>query len=299
MHFFWTFDLPVPVEKLCPYIADLSSFNKRVGLGAMKFTEKNGRLQGFAVNVGTKMVWEEVPWEWEYGKEFSHARIYSAGLPYYMRARYLFEQPAPGQTRLYVYLSWIPRGLKARLLINIGLKQIKKGYEKALKEIVQSIQRQEISLPPAPPVKLAAAVKERLKGIRQDILEVGVPSSTADKMIRFVETTPDEDIYRIRVKTLAREWKVPEKELVLAFLAATRKGLFQLTWDVICPHCRGVRNETERLDGLPKKGTCEACQIDFDATTFNALEVTFHVHPSIRAVQKRVYCASEAGAKPH
>src|SRR5581483_10457505 len=123
MHFFWKFDLPVPVAKLWPYLSDLSSFNRRVGLGPMKFTEKNGRMQGFAVNVGTKMVWEEVPWEWEYGKEFSHARVYSSGLPYYMRARYLFEEPKPGKTRLTVYLSWIPRGIKARLLINIGLKQ--------------------------------------------------------------------------------------------------------------------------------------------------------------------------------
>src|SRR5258708_9788430 len=100
MHFFWKFDLPVPALKLWPYLTDLSSFNKRVGLGEMKFTEKNGRLQGFAVNVGTKMVWEEVPWEWEFGKEFSHERVYSQGLPYYMRARYLFEETQPGHTRL-------------------------------------------------------------------------------------------------------------------------------------------------------------------------------------------------------
>src|SRR6185295_10914124 len=119
MHFFWKFDLPVTAEKLWPYLADLSTFNKRVGLGEMKFTEKNGRLQGFAMNVGTRMVWEEVPWEWEYGKEFSHARVYSEGLPYYMKTRYLFKELKPKQTRLTIYLSWIPRGLKARLLINI------------------------------------------------------------------------------------------------------------------------------------------------------------------------------------
>ncbi len=299
MHFFWKFDLPVPVAKLWPYLSDLSSFNRRVGLGPMKFTEKNGKMQGFAVNVGTKMVWEEVPWEWEYGKEFSHARVYSSGLPYYMRARYLFEEPQPGKTRLTVYLSWIPRGLKSRILINIGLKQIKQGYVKALAQIVQAIQREVPAPPPAPPVKLSPAVKEKLKVIRQELLDAKVQPAIVDRMIQFVESTPEEDIYRIRIKPLAREWKVRERELLLAFLIATRKGLFQLTWDVICPHCRGVRNETARLDGLPRQGTCEACQIDFDATAFNALEVTFHVHPSIRTVQKKVYCAAEPAAKAH
>ncbi len=299
MHFFWKFDLPVSVEKLWPYLADLSTFNRRVGLGEMKFTEKNGRLQGFAVNVGTKMVWEEDPWEWEYGKEFSHTRVYSQGLPYYMRARYLFEEPQPGHTLLTVYLSWIPRGFKARLLINIGLKQIKTGYGKALKEIVAAIQGQGALVSPAHAVKLPAAARERLKNIRQNLLEDGIQPALADQMVRFVETAPDDSIYRIRVKFLAREWNVREKELLLAFLAATRRGLFNLTWDVICPHCRGVREEVQSLGKIPKRGNCEVCKIDFDATSMNSLEVTFHVHPSIRKVEKMVFCAAEAGKKPH
>src|ERR1700727_557884 len=161
MHFFWSFDLPVTIEKLWPHIADLSTFNKRVGLGEMKFTEKNGRLQGSAVNVGTQMVWEEVPWEWEYGKQFSHARVYSKGLPYYMRARYLFEELEPGQCRLYVYLSWIPRGIVSRTLINIGLKKINKGYRKALTEISAAIQKDEKPAPLPQTVKLLPAVKAR------------------------------------------------------------------------------------------------------------------------------------------
>ena len=299
MHFFWTFDLPVAVEKLWPFIADLSSFNKRVGLGEMKFTEKNGRLQGFAVNVGTKMYWEEVPWEWEYGKQFSHARVYSQGLPHYMRARYLFEEPQPGKCRLYVYLSWIPRGPVSRLLINIGLKQIKKGYEKALREITEAIQKQQkpVFVPQA--VKLPPQAKDRLQKIRQKLVEEGITAGLADRLIRYVETEPDETLYRIRVKSLAREWQVSEKELLLAFLTATRQGLFNLTWDVLCPHCRGVRNEVKSLGALPKRGNCEVCKIDFDATSFNTLEVTFHAHPSIRPVEKRVYCAAEPGTKPH
>lgn len=299
MHFFWTFDLPVAVEKLWPYIADLSSFNKRVGLGEMKFTEKNGRLQGFAVNVGTKMYWEEVPWEWEYGKQFSHARVYSQGLPYYMRARYLFEEPQAGKCRLTVYLSWIPRGPVSRLLINIGLKQIKKGYEKALREITASIQKQEKPVPLPLVLKLPSHVKDRLQKIRQKLVEEGVAPGLADRLIRYVEREPDETLYRIRVKSLAREWQVAERDLLLAFLTATRQGLFNLTWDVLCPHCRGVRNEVKSLGSLPKRGNCEVCKIDFDATSFNTLEVTFHVHPSIRQVEKMVYCAAEPGTKPH
>ncbi len=298
MHFFWKYDLPVPVEKLWPYIADLSSFNKRVGLGEMKFTEKNGRMQGFAVNVGKKMFWEEVPWEWEYGKQFSHARIYSEGLPYYMRARYLFEEPEPGKCRLYAYLSFLPRGPISRLLINIGLKQMKKGYAKALQEIVTAIQKNEALKPPVL-AKLPPPVMDKLKGLKIQLVESGTSAEIAEKLVRYVATEPDESIYRIRVKPLARDWKVNEKDLLLAFLNATRLGLLILTWDVLCPHCRGVRDEVRGLGQVPKRGNCAVCMVDFDATAFNTLEVTFHVHPSLRQVNKRLYCAAEPATKPH
>ena len=151
MHYFWTFDLPVTPEKLWPYLADLSSFNKRVGMGEMKFTEKNGRLHGSSVNGGTLQVWEEVPWEWEYGRQFNHARVYSQGLCFYMRARYLFEETPKGKCRLTAYLGFIPRGPVSRIKIKIGLAQMKKGYAKALGEITAAIQNQEALKPPALP----------------------------------------------------------------------------------------------------------------------------------------------------
>lgn len=299
LHFFWKFDLPVPAGKLWPYVADLSSFNKRVGMGEMKFTEKNGRLQGFSVNGGTEQDWEEVPWEWEYGQQFSHARVYRKGLSFYMRARYLFEEKGLGQSRLYAYLSFIPRGPVSRLKLNIGLPQMKKGYTKALGEITTAIQKQEALKPPVPPAPLPPSVMEKLKGLKAQLLESGTRLEIAEKLIRYVATEPDETLYRVRVRTLAREWKVNEKDLLLAFLNATRLGLFNLTWDVLCPHCRGVREEISSLGQLPKRGNCEVCRMDFDATAFNTLEVTFHIHPSIRQIQKRLYCAAEPATKPH
>jgi class 3 adenylate cyclase len=39
--------------------------------------------------------------------------------------------------------------------------------------------------------------------------------------------------------------------------------------------------------------------VDFDATTFNALEVIFHLHPSIRVVEKKIYCSAQPAAKAH
>jgi class 3 adenylate cyclase len=240
-----------------------------------------------------------VPWDWEYGKQFSHARVYSRGLSHFMRARYLFEETEPGKCRLYAYLGFIPRGPVGALKLRIGLPGMKKGYAKALQEIAGAIQRRETLKPPAPHAPLPSAVIGKLNGLKAQLVESGTRVEIAEKLARFVADEPDETLYRVRVKPLAREWKVSEKELLLAFLNATRLGLFNLTWDVLCPHCRGVRDEVRSLGQLPQRGTCAVCMVDFDATAFNTLEVTFHVHPSIRQVQKRLYCAAEPATKLH
>ncbi|EMK10936.1 hypothetical protein LEP1GSC166_3445 [Leptospira kirschneri] len=45
------------------------------------------------------------------------------------------------------------------------------------------------------------------------------------------------------------------------------------------------------LGDIPTHDSCDVCGIDFESTKVNSIEVTFHVHPSIREVQKRFFCA--------
>jgi class 3 adenylate cyclase len=107
------------------------------------------------------------------------------------------------------------------------------------------------------------------------------------------------DLYRIQIRPLARRWDMDEFTLLSAFLKATRAGLLQMSWDVICPHCRGVRSEVKTLGEVPSRGECKACGIDFDTDGENSIEITFHVHPSIRAVEQVFYCSAEPAKKAH
>jgi class 3 adenylate cyclase len=82
-------------------------------------------------------------------------------------------------------------------------------------------------------------------------------------------------------------------------LHATRVGLLELSWDVICPHCRGVTDERPALAEVKSAGGCEVCGIEFGTDTAEAVEITFHVHPSIRDIPKRMFCSAEPATKQH
>ncbi|EKO17595.1 adenylate/guanylate cyclase catalytic domain protein [Leptospira kirschneri str. H1] len=127
----------------------------------------------------------------------------------------------------------------------------------------------------------------------------GIDEGLLDRVIHYILSEDENELYRIRIKKLAMEWKIPVESLLLLFLHGCRQGLFTLSWDVICPHCRGVRSELFNLGDIPTQDSCDVCGIDFESTKVNSIEVTFHVHPSIREVQKRFFCAAEPSTKTH
>ena len=98
---------------------------------------------------------------------------------------------------------------------------------------------------------------------------------------------------------MAQQWGCSEEELLLLFLHATQKGLFLLTWDILCPHCRGSRRKVYNLGDLPRSEHCEPCQITFEANQLSSLEITFRLHPSIREVEPTFYCSGEPSKKTH
>src|SRR5262249_11316322 len=67
----------------------------------------------------------------------------------------------------------------------------------------------------------------------------------------------------------------------------------------ICPHCRGLRGETDSLAQIKAEAHCETCKLDFTTDTQEAIEVTFRVHSSIRDVPMILYCSAEPSRKEH
>ena len=299
LDYLWEFRLNVAVEDLWPRLIDTSSFNRLMELPQMHFHEEDGKLYGWSVNGGLRLEWEEVPWEWEYGRQMVSARRYSKGFPKYVRGIYLVEEISLDETLVQVYFGWIPRSLFGRTLLKMYMPTLEKKYGAALDTVVRGIQDQRAIAGMGNSFQFSEEARKSIDEIKTSMVQHGIDAGLVDRIVEYIETASEDDLYRLRVPKLAREWHLPLDTLLTAFLYGSRQGLFTISWDVICPHCRGVRQEVNHLGELPEKASCDVCDIDFDAAGVEALEVTFHVHPSIREVQKRFYCAAEPATKPH
>jgi len=186
-------------------------FNQLVGLDEVKLVEKEGRVLGRAKTVGFDMVWEEKPWEWEYGKAMVIDRRYSKGFLKVNRVVYLMEPTADNRCNFYVYLGLIPTGFFTGLLTKLILGQLKSKFLKALHTMDAYVQKQQKVILSGKRVRLAPQAENRLKEIQKELAAVGIHPNLIEKISNYVRTTPDDELDRIRLKALAREWNVSEK----------------------------------------------------------------------------------------
>jgi class 3 adenylate cyclase len=294
----WVYDLPGSPQTLWPFISDTSRMNRALGTAEMTFWERDGKRFGSSKAGGVKHEWLEVPWNWVAEQWLTSLRIYDRG---FMKVNYSIHrlEPSPTGTRLYLYFGVVARSALHAAAIRIGLPSIKRAYDRVLPALAAQLDRERPDVLQLPPPPLPEAAEARLRAGREQLLEAGLPVEAIDKLVDWIRTGDDVDLHRIQIRERARAWKLSEVDMLRTALHATRAGLLDLSWDTICPHCRGVRDESGKLSQVKAEGHCEVCRLDFATDTAEAIEVTFRVHPSIRAVPVQLYCSAEPARRDH
>jgi class 3 adenylate cyclase len=294
----WVFDVPGRPEALWPHIADTSRMNRVLGTAEMTFEERDGKRWGTARNGGVRHEWVEVPWNWVANQWLTCLRLYERG---FMRAMFAIHrlEPIPTGTRVYLYFGAVPRGAFGATALRLGFPTLERAYRRVLPPLAQQLDRTRPDILRLPPPVLAEPAEQRLRVQRDALVAAGLPAACVDALIDWLRTGDDPDLHRIQIRERARAWNVAEHDLLRVALHATRAGLLTLSWDTVCPHCRGVRDENPSLAQLPAHSRCDACRVEFTTDTPESVEVTFRVHSSIRYIPDQVYCSAEPARKDH
>lgn len=295
---FWITDLKSSPKDLWPLLADTNSMNARLGLPEMVFEERDGQLHGSSGRFVTRQEWLEIPWEWELEKSLTAERRYSKGFASVVRARYLLSDRWGG-TRLTIYFGWLPRRRWFRPLLRWANRWLEKRYNQVLAELDDLASGQTV-IGRSQLLAKEATLDEVLlgKGFSK-LTEAGASAAEAGRLAHYIRKATDDDLFRIRPKVLAFEWGMELDDVLRLLLLGTKSGLLSISWDVMCPHCQGVRRESKSLGELREFGHCDICDIDFGATKLDSIEVTFKVLPEIREVREVFYCSAEPAKKPH
>ena len=117
------------------------------------------------------------------------------------------------------------------------------------------------------------------------VLRQSVDPPTVAAIEGFVAEAPDRALCRINVLDFAARQDFDEESVIAAFLHAARLGIFELSWNVLCPGCGGVLDASASLKTVSREEyLCALCAEGYAPTLDDMVEVTFTVSQRVRRI---------------
>jgi class 3 adenylate cyclase len=248
--------------------------------------------------------WEEQPFEWIRPLRFGIERVYSKGPMARMRALAELTPKEGGGTTVTYEVRATPRNPIGIVAIPFEIKfkagprfraAFKKYDELASSGVDAALTDSEQPLPESDRSRIQALGEKLLRDSEQSD-EV---RSVVEKLVDFIANADDFSVVRIRPYQLADNWNVSRRRVLETCLRATRVGLLDLRWDLLCPMCRGAKDTGSSLKDIPSGGHCPTCKIDFTANFDRFVELTFKPNAGVRIVNLEDFCIGSPQKTPH
>jgi class 3 adenylate cyclase len=302
MHLERTEPFRISPERFWPLLANTDSMNREVRLPEVAYEFKPLRQGGSTVIARArqgpiKLEWEEHPYEWTWPGTFGVRRVFSKGPFKELRVGFSVKPNAPGSA-ITVTFDVEPAGLMGKMLTGtVGNKTLDdifgayRGYERYL-----------LGEAPTPfPHRYGRAVVDgtQLGAALKRLEELSVDRKLIERLGRLVAEEVDERVRDIRPFVLADEWNLPRLDVLRLFLFATKAGLLELRWHLVCPICRGSKGEHDSMKKIKHQHECNSCNVQFQVELERAVEARFTPAKAIRTITAARWCMGGPMNTPH
>ncbi len=302
-HYRWEFNLESSPEQIWPLVSDTNRFNRDTGVPSVEAIGESGgntRRRLRLTTFGIPIEWEEQPFEWVRPERFSVVRRYLKGPVAELRVLATLTAGDPKGTKL-VYEVWAkPNNLLGVLAIPVQVGIIsKRRFAKTFRVYDDLATRTAGSAAVrSSEIEYTPGGQERLMALGERLTDDGCDKDVVALLLDHIRTGDDFALARIRPYELAKNWNRPRREILELCFQATRVGMLDLQWNLICPMCRGGEAKGS-LDELSRNVHCDGCNIDFDLNFEQSVELTFHPNASIRHVEVDTFCVGGPQVTPH
>ncbi len=301
-HYRWEYDLESSPEALWPLVADTNRFNRDTGVPAVEVDKQpasNGRRLRLFV-MGLAVEWVEQPFEWIRPHRFGVLRQYTKGPLEKMRVLVELNRRDEGGTHL-VYEVWAqPKNILGSISIPVQIGLIsKRSFSATLRRYDKFAASGQLPLYQKAEADFAPGGEARLSALSGKLISQGADPLIVKRLSEMIEQGDDMSLARLRAYALADYWNISRRAVLETCLWATRVGILDLQWDLLCPHCRGAAQTSHTLTGIHSQVHCDTCEVDFTVNFQHSVELTFRPNLGVRCVESRSFCVGGPQVTPH
>jgi class 3 adenylate cyclase len=322
LHLVWEWDLPAPPEALWPLVSNSDRFNydARLPREVITAVDRSLGLPRQRVGVAALGLTIEIvqrPVQWVEPRWFSIYRTLDKGPCASFRLVCQLLPSGDGTRLRYETWSGTRGGALGRALWLFHMRRniyppidrtfrryaelaVTAGGSVADRPGAGAAAQRGVRFTPSPtPVEFAPGGAERLACGLAELLRQPVGPALVPKLGEVLQAGDALLVSRLQPYVLADEWDAPRRAVLELCLRATRLGLLDLRWDLLCPLCRGAKHTATSLSGVRREEHCEACNVDYEVNFERQVELSFRVNSAIRPAPDLLYCAGAPGLTPH
>src|SRR5450432_1380646 len=304
-HYQWKMSLQSSVESLWPYVSDTDQFRAAISFPAATYIMEEApdgllRRIGHIHYYGFPIEWEEDPFEWIRLKDIVDTQHYRVGPLRYVKVHITLESRSEGGTDLTYDVLASPANLLGYPAIPIQIGMIQRmRTERAFRQM-DNYALANVSHPfQTQHTPVNSTGRARLDDLANQLRAAGHAAPLVNRLIDLVRTAPDHELTQMRPYAFADLWDTPRNDTLELFLQATKLGLLDMFWNMLCPQCRGAMNPLHSLHDVSHAEHCPSCNIDYEVDFARSVEATFQVNPAIKTVTREMYCIGSPQNTPH
>jgi class 3 adenylate cyclase len=301
----WSFDLRSPPEALWPLVSDTDRFNRDCGFPPFKIRPPEpgrpaeaGVRRLRATYLGLAGEWDEREFDWIEPVHFGVDRRFTMGPLLRMELSCTLGRTSGGGSHLRYEVRVTPRNVIGAAIVPAAVGfRMRRDVARVIRSYDQAQASGSAGAPArqrraSPPARIDLISKRLVSEARQ-------APALVERLAGFVATADDASASKMRPYALADRWGFERRETLDLFLHATRAGMLDLSWEVLCPHCRGSRQGRSQLAMVGGEDHCDSCNIDFKVNFDQSVELMFVPNPAVRRVARVDYCIGGPQITPH
>lgn len=301
-HYTWTWDFDASPEALWPFVSDTNRFNRDTGLPPMELLGIRDGVKRVRYKIPVFSIeWDEEPFDWIYPYHFGILRRFKSGPLAEMRVAVDLARTPSNGTKM-VYQTWVtPANILGLIGIPLAVGVVSaRRFDSAFRLYGRIAARGGSVVEVSERKRLSASGRARLESGTKRLVSEGGDARVVERLAEFIDRADDLSVQRMRPYALADGWTLPRRVVLETFLRATRLGLLDMYWELLCPECRGVAEGHGHLKDLRADSHCNTCNIDFTANFDHNVEVIFRPNAAVRPVNASLeFCVGSPQRQPH
>lgn len=300
----WQWHLKSSPEQFWPFISDTNRFNLETAVPSVSKVSTPEKPTGYTQRLrlyrfGIPVTWDEEPFEWEYLKGFSVTRNYVSGPVKAMIVTVRLTPEETGTLLSYSVEAWPANALGyIAIPLQIGIISAQQFSKVVLR--FDALAQNAAGIPyQFSSYRSPLSDNRKLETLSDELVKVYPEPAIVNALRTHIQQADDMQLQKMRPYELAGKWRYERKQVLSVFLHATRLGMLELHWDILCPLCRGTQQSTGTLQEISTPVHCESCNISFDVNFDRLVEIVFRPHPSIKRIQAETFCIGGPQITPH